>query len=1039
MLHLHRRIPLGRGVGLACGALSLVALLAASTAFAADTVRPVVDVATLTPSVADGNNNWRFGPATLNLSATDDVAVVKFQYSLDGGVTYIDVPVTPGPSVSATVTISQQGNTTVRYRAVDSSGNESLGASVATTLSQPSAAGATGVRLQSTAGRAAGDVLVIDTGASQETATIASVPTPAPPSPSPNVLLTSPLTYAHAAGAAVTATPPYRTIAVLIDSFAPLPNWATLATTLQSAAAVPGATEIRLASTTGRAAGEVLVVDQGANAETVTIASIVTPAPAAPAANVVLASALTKTHLNGAGVYVPAIVGGTILQSRTLSPFVLTDPRRRDATDTVSNGSGGSAIRRMTVDGELVIPKVLQLNRLTVGRHVQTVAPQDAAGNVAKYTNTFVVTTSLADLAAVVDQYATNGLRTTLNGAQAVGATGLRLATPFGFRAGQTLVIDTGDSQETVTIATAPTPPPTVNTTLSAAAAAGATEVRLANYTTATTGGPNAPTVNGPVAGQPIVLDTGANQELISVKSHIVPLPAAPAPNVILNAPLTKDHAAGTATSLVNVILSAPLTKAHASGAAVVNPRPFISADTAAALKALLTQAQDAAAGGKPKAVAEALHLFKEAVAEQVLAETVEGDDKDEREARKAEAKASRDALISAAEALLDELKGRTVDTAGTGVTVGPADPGDQALRVFWDPTPFVANPLATYKVLVNGRAGGFRHQSIVDHHAMFQKLGAENGFDVDIWDPNINQGPGRQAPVGVSLATSPFLDPATLSQYKTVVFNSTVGLNAAGLSFTEFTNLQAYIRAGGGFVAIHGATDSMQNVPWYMDLAGAGFTNHGGNSAGILIDTESGGHVELVNADRGSAATSAIPDRFFTVEELYNTNRDPVALGTVHPLVYENEDSLVGQLGYSTGALHNSDKHAMVWCRNFDGGRSFTSTLGHSWQFVSEAWYQQMLLAAVEWTAGVGDLNCVTYTEVADLLAAAVAAGDVGNDDAAVLGGLLADARAAFDLDDYTQAKEELEKFVERTKTLHADQLTLKGKELIDWAKGIE
>ena len=110
-----------------CGALSLVALIAASTALAADTVRPVVDVATLTPSVADGNNNWRFGPATLNLSATDDVAVTKFQYSLDGGVTYVDVPVTPGPSVTATVSITQQGNTTVRYRAVDSSGNSRWG------------------------------------------------------------------------------------------------------------------------------------------------------------------------------------------------------------------------------------------------------------------------------------------------------------------------------------------------------------------------------------------------------------------------------------------------------------------------------------------------------------------------------------------------------------------------------------------------------------------------------------------------------------------------------------------------------------------------------------------------------------------------------------------------------------------------------------------------------------------------------------------------------------------------------------------------
>ena len=103
----------------------------------------------------------------------------------------------------------------------------------------------------------------------------------------------------------------------------------------------------------------------------------------------------------------------------------------------------------------------------------------------------------------------------------------MRLQTPFGFRPGQTLVLDTGDNQETVTIARQLIPPPTHNTTLAAAAAAGATAIRLASYTTATTGGPNAPTVNGPIALQPIVLDTGANTEVISVAKHIVPAAAA--------------------------------------------------------------------------------------------------------------------------------------------------------------------------------------------------------------------------------------------------------------------------------------------------------------------------------------------------------------------------------------------------------------------------------------------------------------------------------------------------------------------------------
>ena len=89
------------------------------------------------------------------------------------------------------------------------------------------------------------------------------------------------------------------------------------------------------------------------------------------------------------------------------------------------------------------------------------------------------------------------------------------------------------------------------------------------------------------------------------------------------------------------------------------------------------------------------------------------------------------------------------------------------------------------------------------------------------------------------------------------------------------------------------------------MDLVGAGFTNHGGNQGGILIETESGGHVEFVNADRPTRPRPRCPTRFFTVEEVYNTNRNPAEMGIVHPLMYENEDSLVNQIGYGTGALH--------------------------------------------------------------------------------------------------------------------------------------
>ena len=176
--------------------------------------------------------------------------------------------------------VSQEGNTTVRYRAVDTSGNVSRGATANTTLNQASAAGATAIRLSSTAGRSAGDLLVIDTGAGQETATIATIVTPAPASPAPNVTLTAPLANAHAAGAAVRGRRlqhhrgPDR-------HQGPVATWATQPTTLQPGGRrrASGCHRLRLASTTGRVVGDTLQVDQGANAETVTIASIVTPPP----------------------------------------------------------------------------------------------------------------------------------------------------------------------------------------------------------------------------------------------------------------------------------------------------------------------------------------------------------------------------------------------------------------------------------------------------------------------------------------------------------------------------------------------------------------------------------------------------------------------------------------------------------------------------------------------------------------------------------------------------------------------------------------
>ena len=120
-----------RGRALATAALTAAAvvLTGGEAGAQADATAPAVNVATLSPSPATGHNGWyRTSPVTLNMTATDDIGVVKFQYAFSAAGPFTDVPVaTPSVSASASVDITQEGlgNNAVRYRAVDAAGNTS--------------------------------------------------------------------------------------------------------------------------------------------------------------------------------------------------------------------------------------------------------------------------------------------------------------------------------------------------------------------------------------------------------------------------------------------------------------------------------------------------------------------------------------------------------------------------------------------------------------------------------------------------------------------------------------------------------------------------------------------------------------------------------------------------------------------------------------------------------------------------------------------------------------------------------------------------
>ncbi len=144
---------------------------------------------------------------------------------------------------------------------------------------------------------------------------------------------------------------------------------------------------------------------------------------------------------------------------------------------------------------------------------------------------------------------------TTLAAASSVGATNLKVAGVAGFAPGQTIRIDTGANLENAVIATVGT---AGATTASAATAAGATVIPVAGAI-------------GFTAGQTITMDTGANHEAAVVVSATGGRGGA---RITVAAPLTFGHAAGTPISGSGITLTTGLARPHGSGAQVAGGGP---------------------------------------------------------------------------------------------------------------------------------------------------------------------------------------------------------------------------------------------------------------------------------------------------------------------------------------------------------------------------------------------------------------------------------------------------------------------------------
>jgi len=246
--------------------------------------------------------------------------------------------------------------------------------------------------------------------------------------------------------------------------------------------------------------------------------------------------------------------------------------------------------------------------------------------------------------------------------------------------------------------------------------------------------------------------------------------------------------------------------------------------------------------------------------------------------------------------------------------------------------------PTTKYRILIYSRTGSSRHANLgtplasglnpplsADNVAQREmlRLAAENGWDADYTED-------------VSQMTS-------LSGYNAVIFLST---SRDILDDGAKTALRQYMRAGGGFVAIHNAFGTLYNWPYYEGLlGGANFYDHAPARTG-----------DVVVVDRQDESTRTLPARFHFHDEWYNLVPFPTKvrfLATLDeasapvpppPTTPEAVRATMGESGailppelvhprYPSVVGHSPGHgtfHPVAWCQYYDGGKVWATTLGH-------------------------------------------------------------------------------------------------------------
>lgn len=132
--------------------------------------------------------------------------------------------------------------------------------------------------------------------------------------------------------------------------------------------------------------------------------------------------------------------------------------------------------------------------------------------------------------------------------------------------------------------------------------------------------------------------------------------------------------------------------------------------------------------------------------------------------------------------------------------------------------------------------------------------------------------------------------------------------------------NLDDYVRAGGGFMAIHAATDTLKNHKAYGEMIGAVFQQHPwGPKESVMIKVEDPDH---------ALAQGVFDKHAFTFSDEIYEFREPYDRKRLHVILSLD----LGQSDKPNRPLKRTDgDYPIAWVRSHGQGRVFYCSLGHA------------------------------------------------------------------------------------------------------------